>query len=63
MQFTMVLSIEVLVRPIGRDYILICVRASTAATLASQQFLTFPAALYFPVQQRVVLAGLLKGIV
>jgi hypothetical protein len=61
MRFTMVLSREVLDRPIGRDYIIICIRAGTAATLASQQFLTFPAAVCFPVQQHVVLAWLLNG--
>jgi len=45
-----------------RDYIIICIRAGTSATLASQQFLTFPAALLFPVQQHlVVLAGLHDG--
>jgi hypothetical protein len=61
MQFTMDLCREVLDRPIGRDYIIICIRAGTAATLASQQFLAFPASLCFPVQQHVMLAGLLKG--
>jgi len=61
MQFTVVLFKDVLDRPMCRDYIIICIRVGTAATLASQQFLTFPAALCFPVQQHVVLAGLLNG--
>jgi hypothetical protein len=61
MQFTVVLSVEVLEWPIGRNYIIICISVGTAATLASPQFLTFPANLCFPFQQHVVLAGLLKG--